>query len=130
MAERKAGYLLTETAEADFYEARTWSLERWGPELTGTYFEDLHKAAQYVAANHGSLAGKDRLTGSTGLSVHVAREHYLVYVPFGAAPVRDVTIAVVALIRQGRDVSAILKNNAHAIRRAVEQLNRVRCADG
>ena len=77
MSAKAAGYLLTETAEADFFDAHSWSLERWGSDLTAAYFTDLHKAAEYVAANHKSLARKDHLTGMTGLGVYAAREHYL-----------------------------------------------------
>jgi plasmid stabilization system protein ParE len=119
MSDNTAGYLLTETAETDFLDARNWSLQRWGSDLTATYFADLHKAAEYVAANHKSLAGKDHLTGTTGLGVYAAREHYLIYMPLN-----DRRIAIVALIRQGRDVPTILKNNSYAIRKEVEQLQR------
>lgn len=115
----KAGplYLLTNTAESDFYNARRWSLERWGAELTQSYFEDLHQAAEYAALNHKSLTSKDHLTGTTGLGVHSVREHYLIYVPLN-----ERQIAIVALIRQTRDVPAILKSNSFAIRRQVQTL--------
>jgi len=118
MSNEKPSYLLTETAESDFYEARDWSLERWGSELTATYFRDLHNAAEYVAANHKSLAKKDHLTGTTGLGVYSVREHYLIFVPLSEAQ-----IAIVALIRQVRDVPTILKSNRFAIQEAVKHLN-------
>ena len=94
MTEREPSYLLTETAESDFYDARNWSLERWGPDLAVIYFRDLHNAAEHVAANRESLAKKDHLTGMTGLGIYAAREHYLIYVPLG-----ETQIAIVALIR-------------------------------
>jgi len=119
MSDEASGYLLTETAEADFWDARNWSMQRWGLDLTTDYFQDLHNAAEYVASNHKSLAKKDHLTGTTGLGIYAAREHYLIYVPLN-----DAQIAIVALIRQGRDVPTILRNNSYAIRKEVEQLQR------
>ena len=110
-------YLLTAAAERDFREARRWSLSRWGPELTRQYFADLHIAAEDTAKNYRSLARKDQLTGTSGLGIRAAREHYLVYVPIG-----DRNIVIVALIRQTRDVPAILKANGFLIRRQLDEI--------
>jgi plasmid stabilization system protein ParE len=110
-------YLLTAAAERDFREARLWSLSRWGPELTRQYFADLHIAAEDTAKNYRSLARKDQLTGTSGLGIRAAREHYLVYVPIG-----DRNIVIVALIRQTRDVPAILKANGFLIRRQLDEI--------
>lgn len=110
-------YILTETAERDFREARRWSLSRWGPKLTKQYFADLHAAAVDTAKNYRSLARKDHLTGTSGLGIRAAREHYLVYVPIGTR-----IIVIVALIRQTRDVPSILKANSFVIRRQLEEI--------
>lgn len=110
-------YLLTASAERDFREARRWSLSRWGPELTRQYFADLHAAAEDTAKNYRSLAKKEQLTGSSGLGIRAAREHYLVYVPIG-----DRNIVIVALIRQTRDVPAILNANSFLIRRQLAEI--------
>ena len=110
-------YILTETAERDFREARRWSLSRWGPELTKQYFADLHAGAEDTAENYQSLAQKDHLTGTSGLGIRAVREHYLVYVPIG-----DRSIVIVALIRQTRDVPAILKANSSVIRRQLVEI--------
>ncbi len=118
MTDARSKYLLTETAKADFYDVRSWSLSCWGPELTRSYFEDLHKAAEYVALHHESLAKKDHLTGTTGLGVYAVREHYLIFVPLHVTQ-----IAVVALIRQTRDVPTILKSNSFKIRQQIQSLS-------
>ena len=110
-------YLLTETAERDFREARRWSLARWGPELTRQYFADLHAGAQDTAKNYRTLARKDHLTVTSGLGIRAVREHYLVYVPIGKR-----NIVIVALIRQTRDVPAILKANSFVIRRQLDEI--------
>ena len=110
-------YILTETAERDFREVRRWSLSRWGAELTKQYFADLHAGAEDTAENYRSLAQKDHLTGTSGLGIRAVREHYLVYVPIG-----DRSIVIVALIRQTRDVPAILKANSFVIRRQLAEI--------
>jgi plasmid stabilization system protein ParE len=108
---------LTLTADNDFREARQWSLSRWGTKLTEGYFADLHSGAEFIAKNHRSLARKDGLAGATGLGVYAVREHYVVYVP-----IADQQIAIVALIRQTRDVPAILETNRFIIRREVHEI--------
>lgn len=105
-------YVLTLRAANDLREARAWSHARWGKSLTHRYFEDLHKGAQYVAENCHRLRARNELVGDTPLHVYPIREHYLVYEPLSS----DV-IAVVAVIRQGRDLSAILRKWAGSIRR-------------
>lgn len=108
-------YVLTLNAEEDFREAKNWSLSRWGQKLTTEYFQGLHQGAEYIALNQDSLRAREDLTGDTGLGIHAVREHYLVYVPTGPKK-----IAIVALIRQTRDVPTILKNNAFQISRALK----------
>ncbi len=108
-------YILTETAERDFREARRWSLSRWRPESTKQYFADLHAGAEDSAKKYRSLAQKDHLTGTSGLGIRAVREHYLVYVPIG-----NRNIVIVALIRQTRDVPAILKASSFLIRRQLD----------
>lgn len=114
MAKRIRSYVLTETAADDFRAARRWSLARWGKERTKTYFEQLHAAAEYVAAHQQAIAKRDDLIGNPELAVHAVGEHYLVYAPLGGEQ-----IAVVALIRQTRDVPAIVEANSFQIRRQV-----------
>jgi plasmid stabilization system protein ParE len=104
--------VLTLTAANDLREARAWSRARSGKSLTRRYFEDLHKGTQYVAENCHRLRARDELAGDTPLHVYPIREHYLVYETLNS----DV-IAVVAVIRQGRDVPAILRKWAGSIRR-------------
>ena len=105
-------YVLTLKAASDLREARAWSRARWGKSLTRRYFEDLHKGAQYVAENCHRLRSRSERVGDTPLHVYPIREHYLIYEPLNS----DV-IAVVAVIRQGRDLPAILHKWAGSIRR-------------
>jgi len=105
-------YVLTLRAANDLREARAWSRARWGKPLTRRYFEELHKGAQYVADNCHRLRAHDELSGGTLLHVYPIREHYLIYEPLNS----DV-IAIVAIVRQGRDLSAILRKWAGSIRR-------------
>ena len=114
---RQRHYTLTETAAEDFRAARAWSLVRWGKALTKQYFHDLHEGAEFVALNHRSLHDRNDLTGDTGLGIHAVREHFLVYVPMA-----ENSIVVVALIRQVRDVPAILKKSAFRIRRELRDI--------
>ena len=114
---RRARYVLTARAAADLREARTWSRARWGKELTSKYFDDLHKGAQFVAENHSALRGRQELSGGTSLLVYPVREHYIVY-----EPLAEQFIAVVAVIRQGRDVPAILLKWSAPIRRELMEI--------
>ncbi len=123
MARRR--YVLTAKAAADLREARVWSQARWGKELTRRYFQDLHEGVQHIAENHGMFRARHELAGGgSALHVYPVREHYIVY-----EPLRDRFIAVVAVIRQGRDVPAILQKWAAPIRRELLEI-RAGIADG
>ena len=114
MPRRRKLYVLTETAARDFRTARAWSSSRWGKERTRSYFRQIHDAAERIAANQSAVQGRENLTGDTGLGAYPVGEHYLVY-----APIDDKRIAIVALIRQTRDVPAILQANSYRIHRAL-----------
>lgn len=113
----RRSYVLTVRAEADLREARTWSRVRWGRELTSRYFQDLHDGAEYIAGNHASLRNRHHLAGGTSLHVYPVREHYIVY-----EPLTEGFIAIVAVIRQGRDLPAILQKWAAPIRQELLQI--------
>jgi plasmid stabilization system protein ParE len=114
---RRKSYVLTTRAAADLSEARVWSRARWGKELTNRYFEDLHEGAQYIAGNHASFRDRQELAGGTALLLYPVREHYIVYEPLGPR-----FIAIVAVIRQGRDIPAILQKWAAPIRRELIEI--------
>jgi plasmid stabilization system protein ParE len=116
---RRKSYVLTARAAADLREARTWSRARWGKELTNRYFEDLHEGAQYIAENHTSFRDRHELAGGTALLLYPVREHYIVYEPLAPR-----FIAIVAVIRQGRDTPAILQKWAAPIRRQLIEIRR------
>jgi plasmid stabilization system protein ParE len=113
----RTSYVLTVRAEADLREARAWSRARWGKELTRRYFEDLHDGAQYIAENHASFRKRHDLAGGTALCLYPIREHYIVY-----EPLAEQFIAIVAVIRQGRDIPAILRKWAAPIRRELVEI--------
>lgn len=104
-------YLLTARAAADLRDARAWSRARWGAELTNRYFEDLHEGAQYIAENNASFRDRHELAGGTTLLLYPVREHYIAYEPLGPH-----LVVIVAVIRQGRDIPAILQKWAAQIR--------------
>jgi plasmid stabilization system protein ParE len=114
---RRKRYILTNRAAGDLREARAWSRARWGKELTNRYFDDLHKGAQYIAENHTSLRGPHELAGGTALLLHPVREHYLVYEPLAGQ-----FVVILAVIRQGRDIPAILQKWAAPIRRELTEI--------
>ena len=114
---RGKSYLLTARAAADLREARAWSRARWGKELTNRYFDDLHEGAQYIAENHASFRDRHELAGGTALLLYPVREHYIVYEPLAPR-----LIAIVAVIRQGRDIPAILQKWAAPIRRELMEI--------
>ena len=64
------------------------------------------------------MPSREYLAGGTGLGIYPVREHYLVF-----EPLSDDRMAIVAVIRQGRDLPDILQRNAHTIHR---ELNRLR----
>lgn len=118
MARKHRHYLLTATAEQDFREARRWSLSRWGKELTQQYFTDLHESAEDIAQNHQRFASAEHLADQIELKIHPVREHYLIYVP-----IRKSTIVIVALIRQSKDVPAILRANGFRIKHQLNEIS-------
>jgi plasmid stabilization system protein ParE len=113
----RARYVLTARAALDLREARAWSRARWGKELTGRYFDDLHEGAQFIAENQSALRGRQELSGGAGLLVYPVREHYIVY-----EPLAERFIAVVAVIRQGRDIPTILQKWSVPIRRELVEI--------
>ena len=72
-------------------------------------------ALNTVAAHQSAIASRDELTGDTNLGVYTVGEHFLVYVP-----IRKTQIAIVALVRQVRDVPALLQANHFQIQRALD----------
>jgi len=112
-----ARYVLTARAAADLREARAWSRAKWGKELTSRYFDDLHEGAQFIAENQTALRGRQELSGGTSLLVYPVREHYIVY-----EPLAERFIAIVAVIRQGRDVPSILQKWSAPIRRELLEI--------
>lgn len=121
MARKHKHYILTATAERDFRESKRWSLSRWGEEQTRQYFTDLHKSAESIAENYKRFASFEHVTGTTELSIHPVREHYLVYVPISG---NCICIVIVALIRQTRDVPAILNANSFMIQRQLKAIHK------
>lgn len=113
----RKSYVLTARAAADLREARVWSRARWGKELTNRYFEDLHAGAEYIAENYASFRDRQELAGGTALLLYPVREHYFVYEPIGPR-----FVVIVAVIRQGRDIPAILQKWAAPIRRELTEI--------
>ena len=113
----RARYVLTARAAVDLREARAWSRARWGEELTSRYFDDLHEGAQFIAENQSALRGRQELSGGSSLLVYPVREHYIVY-----EPLAERLIAVVAVIRQGRDIPGILQKWSVPIRRELVEI--------
>jgi plasmid stabilization system protein ParE len=113
----RKSYVLTTRAAADLREARVWSRARWGKDLTNRYFEDLHAGAEYIAENYASFRDRQELAGGTALLLYPVREHYFVYEPLGPR-----FIAIVAVIRQGRDIPAILQKWAAPIRKELTEI--------
>jgi plasmid stabilization system protein ParE len=110
-------YILTQTAEEDFRDAKKWSKQRWGNDSTKHYFQDLHDAANTLAKNQKQYKAREDLNGDTGLSIHAVREHYLVYIPRGGKQ-----IIIVSLIRQTRDVPSILRSHAVQIKVEIDDI--------
>jgi plasmid stabilization system protein ParE len=117
MASKKRHYILTKTAESDFRQAKQWSMSRWGKALTKEYFNNLHQTADRLGQHQDSYTKITRFTEGSSLKVYPVKEHYLVYFPMG----KDL-IAIVSLIRQTRDVPAIIAANDFAIRRELEEI--------
>ena len=117
-ARKQRRYILTETAERDFREARRWSLSRWGKALTKQYFSDLHGCAENLVQNPWQSVSMEQTVNMQELKICPVREHYLVYLP-----IRTDCIAIVALIRQSRDVPSILNANGFLIRRQLKEIS-------
>lgn len=115
MPRAASSYVLTETAARDFREARRWSKARWGNHATKEYFKKLHQGASHIAAHQAAISRREELTGDTGPGIYPVGEHFLVY-----APIEPGRVAIVALVRQVRDVAAILQSNHFQIQRALE----------
>ena len=113
----RKNYVLTLMAERHLEELTAFSLDHWGEGLTDKYLADLHEAAQRIARDHRSYAPRRDLSGGTGLSVYPVREHYIVYESLGKG-----RIAIAAIIRQGRDMPAILDSWGYQIREALKQI--------
>lgn len=113
----RRSYALTERAAADLRDARVWSRARWGKALTDKYFDDLHDGAQFIAHHQTTLKTRNALAGGTSLLLYLVREHCLVYEPRS-----EQLIAIVAVIRAGRDVPAILQKWALPIRQALAEI--------
>ena len=118
---RKRNYVLSPTARNQLREAKRWSLERWGPELTRAYFSDIDAAACKLAHIHTSLPSRTDLTGDALLHAFPAREHFLIYVPIDKG-----RIAIVAVIRQGRNLSEIVARYRYAITKELSKLDKSR----
>jgi plasmid stabilization system protein ParE len=114
-------YFLTLGAVDDIREVGDWSLERWGKEKTVQYLTELHEKLEYVAANFKTFENNktgEGLSGGTGLLLYPAGKHYIIYVPIG-----EKSIAVVAVIRQGRDISSLLQKDDFTIRRELHEIS-------
>lgn len=85
--------------------------------MKNRYFDGLREGAQYIAENHASLRDRHELAGGTALLLYPVREHYIVYEPLAPR-----LIAIVAVIRQGRDIPAILQKWAAPIRRELMEI--------
>lgn len=92
-------------------------MARWGEKQTRAYFADLHKGANDLARNYAKYPRREELSGGTGLRLYLVREHYLVFEPLG----KD-KIAIVAVIRQSRDIPAVLRKGKHVIARELSVL--------
>ena len=112
-------YLLTPTARRHLREAKVWSMARWGAKRTRAYFIALDKAANDLAKNYTRYRLREELSGGTGLRLYPIREHYFVY-----EPLSEDKIAIVAVLRQGRDIPAILSKGKHVFARELKVLRR------
>ena len=115
----KVSYILTPTARQHLREAKVWSLTRWGEKLTKNYFNDLEKAAIFVANNHANLRKHSDISKNLELGLYPVREHYLVFLPLS----RD-KVVIVDVIRQGRDIPALLGKYGMLIQREIEQIQK------
>lgn len=112
----QASYILTPTARRHLREAKAWSLARWGEEQTKQYFHELEKTAIFIAENHSKLAKSKDALELKELGIYPARAHYIVFLVLS-----DNRIAIVDIIRQGRDVPSLLSKYALAIQRELQK---------
>ena len=92
-------------------------MRRWGPKLTQAYFIELDEAARRLAKDFCIYRSREELAGGRGLLLHPVREHYLVFEPLGKSQ-----IIIVAVLRQSRDIPAILSKGQHLIGRELNAL--------
>lgn len=113
-------YFLTTGAAHDIREIGDWSLERWGKERTVQYLTELHERLEYIAANFKTFESNNTradLSGDSGLLLYPVNKHYIVFLPIG-----ERSIAVAAVIRQGRDIPSILQKDGFTIRRELQEI--------
>ncbi len=114
-------YFLTLGAADDIREIGDWSLGRWGKERTAQYLTELHEGLEYIAANFRTFEhnkARDELSANTGLLLYPINKHYIAFLPIG-----ETSIAVAAVIRQGRDVASLLQKDGVTIRRELQEIN-------
>lgn len=114
-------YFLTQGALDDIREIGDWSLERWGKQKTLRSLTELHDGLQYIAANCKALQTskvREDLSGGTGLLLYPVGKHYVVYVP-----INEKSVAVAAVIRQGRDIASILQKDGFTIHRELKEID-------
>lgn len=110
-------YTFTTLADEDAVELKRWSRARWGKTLTRQYMLDIHAGVERIAKNYKSLRSRDELTAGTGLSIYPVREHYVIFYPVAKAH-----IVIVAVLRQGRDIPNILRDNSVRIGRELREI--------
>lgn len=113
-------YRLTTGAAQDIREIADWSLERWGRDRTVRYLTEMHERLLFLAANFKMFESNTThgdLSGGSGLHLYPVNKHYVVFLPLG-----EQSIAVAAVIRQGRDIPAILQKDGFAFRRDVQDI--------
>ena len=114
-------YVLTPGAVDDIREIADWSSEHWGKERTVKYLAESHEGLEYIAANFKVFEkseARSNLSGGTGLLLYPVNKHFIAFIPIG-----EQSIAVAAVIRQGRDIPAILQKDGFAIRRDLKEIN-------
>jgi plasmid stabilization system protein ParE len=104
---KSSKYTLTMRAEVDLDEFYEKSLEQYGPIQTNKFLADLKKAAEFVADNIGKAPTRAHLVGESGLSLYPVNNHFIAY-----RPVTVDHIVIIAIIRQSRDVAALIAAEA------------------
>jgi plasmid stabilization system protein ParE len=85
--------------------------------LSNVYFHDLHEATQELAEHPNRFQSREELDGGTGIKLHAVRQHILAYERVNAH-----TVAIVAVLRQDRDIPNILRKGAYMISRELKAL--------